>query len=158
MENLHGHAPLVSQDHPHSYTHTFICCLIHSFALSLLYEPNAHTHMHASGSALSKQNTHHSRIYPPWWKKSHIEEKKKIENGKAASKILPWVLFLLILPVDMCPVRLCVWLLWLGSVWRVTGLRLVPNPLVHYLFKNVWPLHLHPSLLQAWTSITPGPE
>lgn len=48
--------------------------------------------------------------------KKTIQGEKKKESGKAVSKMLPHVRFLTNVPMDICPVCLCVWLLWLGSV------------------------------------------
>lgn len=76
--------------------------------------------MHTQSSALSKQNNHHSCLYPAWWKKSHTGGKKKYANRmkveRLCLKCFPMCVFLANVPTDKCPFCLRLWLLRLGSL------------------------------------------
>lgn len=76
--------------------------------------------MHTQSSALSKQNNHHSCLYPAWWKKSHTGGKKKSANRtkveRLCLKCFPMCVSLASVPMDNCPFWVRRWLLRLGSL------------------------------------------
>lgn len=112
---------------------------------------------HALDSSLSKQNNHHSYIYPPSWKKKSyvggwINKKRKWKGCLCvfASQIH----YTHVLSVSVFDYWDCAQSRG-GRTLSLAGLHLVPNPSMSYLFKCLAPpicIPLHP---RPWP---PSPE